>query len=542
MRSVRVDQVFNGGSAAVTTSRRTYATEAPDDGPLHISDVTVDLPCQWLRALATLGGSCSVSTRRTETIVHMTGDDDATRVGVFSRQADVGDQSGPYVFDDNLSVSSNSYSYEAVIDPAHGADVVVPMPPMRNRIKIQLDDIHNPTIQNGDPRPIVVLASPPYVNGAGQVPLAGPTYNARTTTGGSVGTSTSNTISMSFGVELPDPTGLLGFSATASFEASAFSGSTSSTTITTSEQFVGSPVEDVIVYSASTFWHYPGKIIESSTGVGLDSVATVNIPRSDVITSATFPDLQRRYPDLFADGTSGKGIMGRILTHEPGDPGSYTEWGAPIDPSSEIPNSRNVKDYCDGASFDGTGETVDERGGYPFGVFQNPFATNNFPPPNYKGPGILPSDRHQVQIGSNNSEGAGFSISHDTDHTRGSEMTMGAEVAYNLGVFTGTAGVAQTWGTEVTSTFGTGVDFLGYVGHIPYPELTNETYDWRIFLCKKSMGDDPDLPGFGGAVWVLDYTVDGYAENATHGLDAVSRPPARRAGAVGVLRHPEHHR
>lgn len=518
-RTLRVDMVYGPGDSDPVVSSHTYATAAATSGPMTNLHTQVDIPCTWLLVNppadengAPTSPSCSAGQQgtlftsggRREAIVNYQDAGGANRVEVVSRDAQ---KSGSEI------TPANTWSYGTELATT-GDPFVIPLPPLRNKVKILLDDKDNPDSVVGRPRPVVVLASPPYVAGAGQSPLAGPTYNKRSESGGSEETNTENTFTTGIGVDIEDPTNLFGFHASVSLESAVGSSLETSRTVTRSEQFVGSPTEDTVVYDAPTFWKYEGTVVESSTGAGLGTRTAIFVPRSNVLTSAPLSSLQSQYPSMFGTGDSDRGALSRVLNHRPGNPGSYTEWGSTITLDDGTQASANVSQYCDGASFDETVPPIDERGGYPYGVDDNPFLIPELDTRS-TGVGVLASDLHTTNLG-DTSEGAGFSITNSTDHSRISSLTVDAEAGVKAAGIEATFGAGHTWGQSWTSSLASGVDFLAYVGHIPTEIQTDEKYDWRVFLCKKRMSSEAG----GAPVWVLNYTVDNY--NGSGGLEPLA--------------------
>ncbi len=351
-----------------------------------------------------------------------------------------------------------------------------------------------PQTVQGNPIPIAVLAAPPSVGGAEQE-AAGPPIFARSTSSstGSVDVMSSR-LGAYIGLDLTDPTGANGVELQANYEFETETSATSTLETTQTSAFNGSGEDDVVIFEATRYWEYPGTVITDSTGLNVGTRTTIRHPRSTITSSGDWSGLQREFPDAFGPTGTLAPSMSQLLSHSVGDPGSY------------LASTEAVDEYCIGGS---AGEEVPQPKFLPKPGETSPFFGDRFfdndlrgdpPPPQTS---VLLSDRFQVRAGSANSETAAVEIvdSRETEFLQSHSLDLSAGVVLGYVAAGVTGGI--TSGSGWTLGVSSGTAFEGTVGNIPSGDLTEETYSWRMFLCKRSV-----LPGM--PVWVLGYQVEDY--------------------------------
>jgi hypothetical protein len=382
--------------------------------------------------------------------------------------------------------------------------VTAMLPHQRNRVTLQVfqdptrlpDPSLAPRLVQADPYPIAFLAAPPQVAGAGQ-DVDPPTFASSTTSGSSTSTSTSSRIGAYLGIDYEDPLGAFAVEVQASFESEAEQGTEISREVTTSTAFDGIADQDVVVYRTVRLRQYSGLVLASSTGVAQGTITEVSIPAGATTSASSVDALVRRFPAVFGPGPNSlKPALDRVFSHTVGDPGTYLPFGT---------TEAGISGYCDGSLEPGGDRelrTFDPR------VPATPFTSGK--PADPPTPDILLGDVHQVIVGSPNAEGGAFEITNAITNSRVVSNSIDLEAGFTAGYVQGGITGGATWSTGWSQSLGSGVSFESGVGHIPgwTPALEAEQYDWRSFLCQKTI----DLGNERGTLtaWVLNYAVDGY--------------------------------
>lgn len=394
-------------------------------------------------------------------------------------------------------------AYDSAVTPLQGF-VAKMLPHQRNTMRVQVyqdantvpDPALAPRIIQADPYPVAFLAAPPQVAAAGQ-DVDPPVFASSQTTGSSQSTSTSTRLGAYLGIDYEDPLGAFAVEVKAAFENEAEQGTDVSREVTTSQAFSGISDQDVVVYRNVRLQQYKGTVLESSTGIAQDSIIDIGIPLGATTSASSVKSLKLRFPAVFGPGPDSLApALNQFFDHEVGDPGSYRGYGQ---------NGSGVSGYCDG--------TLDPSGDRELKTFDplipaTPFTPGK--PADPPQPDILVSDVHQVLVGSPNSEGASFDISNAITNSRVVSNSVDLEAGFTAGYVQGGITGGFTWSQGWSQSLGEGVSFESGVGHIPgwNDDLENEQYDWRSFLCQKTI----DLGNARGSLtaWVLNYTVDGY--------------------------------
>lgn len=353
----------------------------------------------------------------------------------------------------------------------------------------------DPAIEVVRPVPVAVLAAPPYVAGAGQQPSIPPAFGTTDSETASEDSTTATRVGASVGVNWSSPSGMHGAGFEVSYEREAAREESTFTTTTLTQSFSGLAEQDAIVYNATTMWALTGMVLEDSTGLGVGGETQIRQPRSSVMTSSSVERLAREHPNPYGDGLPlGEGLR-EILSHEPGDPGSYLSYYGGSGPAGA-----SVDEVCIGSRT----ESPDVGSG----VTPNPF-TQEEAPLDTDVPAVLVSPNFQVLAGTPNAETASVSIDSGTEQSYLATHSVDATVTGQAFYVTASASAGGSWGSGWTYSVSEGTSFDGSVGHIPSAELDDETYEWRMFVCKQELGQ---RPGFRGSlpVWVVNYTVDGY--------------------------------
>ena len=364
----------------------------------------------------------------------------------------------------------------------------------------------NPRVALGNPLPMAVMVAPPYVEGAGQDPADPPIFARSSTVAGSNDRLTSTRVGASLGVQYEDPSGAFGVSFEATYEREVEETVSYFDETTQGQAFFGSTDADTVIYNATSMWELPGRVVESSVGLGVGTDTVLRAPRSNVMGSASFDFLQDQYPDVYGDATPLGNALRQSLGHTPGDPGTYMAYQP-----GTTNEGATVDNYCVG-NIDGT-EPITSGGP---GVLTNPFTQEGRPvaPDN----AILVSEPFNVLAGTSNSEAATVEIVEGTENSYLGTHSVDIEVAGKVGYVTGGVSGGSTWGRGWTYSVAGSTEFAGNVGHIPFAELQDETYEWRMFVCKRDIG-----ASLGGAmpIWVMGYTVDGYQGSGGFSLGPV---------------------
>lgn len=386
--------------------------------------------------------------------------------------------------------------------------LVTPLPLQRNRVEVRIADDQTPVRTQSEPIPVAFLAAPPQVAGLGQQGEA-PEFAATSSSGQGSTTSSSSRIGVHVGAEFEDPTGANGKSLEISLESEVSDESSLERTITTAQAYRGLVDDDVVVYRTIPSLQWRGTVIGSTTGVGFDTQVSVNLPTDGTVTSAaSVTSLAKKFPALYGSEGQLRPTLDQVFGHTVGDPGSYLQYAA----DAEGGQGAQVDAYCDGSLSSGGDRQLRS---FDTLVPGNPYLAKYEVP---RQPDILVSDRHDVQTGTANAEGATFGIENSQTNSRVQSTSLDLDASYKQGFFKIGVTGGHTWGEGWTSTLSDGAEFASFVGNIPSddPSVADETYSWRSFLCQKTVSDATGAPL---TAWVLDYTVDDYAGSG--GLAAV---------------------
>jgi hypothetical protein len=380
----------------------------------------------------------------------------------------------------------------------------VRLPLLRTQLYLNVTNNAEAEIRQSDPVPVAFLAAPPQVAGAGQE-ADPPEFASTSGSGSSSGESTETTVGVGLGINYEDPLGAFGFSLQAEVERGVTTGTQTSVNIHGTEEFRGLMDRNVVVYNSLRYKRFEAEVAGSSTGVGLYDTEPlqIDLPIEGVTSAASVENLRTRFSD-FREGGHLAEVVDQVFDHEVGNPGTYRSWGD---------QGQSVEQYCDGAlspDADRDLHIADPR------VPPNPFmAATPDPPPM---PDIKFSNTHQVLVGTGNAEGATFGI--ETSQEQSRVETWGLEVSAEVRAAYVEASVSAgfAWSKEWTNSLSQGVEFASYVGHIPGNNdfLQDEEYDWRSFMCQKTV--DTDIGPV--TAWVLNYTVDHY--DGSGGLEELS--------------------
>lgn len=390
-----------------------------------------------------------------------------------------------------------------------------------------------PTTSFGAPVPIAVMATPPYLEGSGQQGEITSEFATSTTSSQEETKATSTSVGveveLGFKAEFEDPvtkvkasskvSAALGYDRTGEHETS------KSFTVTKSNGYGGSFVNDTMVVNLARYLSYQGVVVSSTNGLGLcdraDTAAPcepastrLSVPVANVVTSMTVDDL-RKDPATAAwwnpTGAFGRGLAA-TLTHVSGNPATY------LGNSSADPDEV-VDDYCLG-DLDPTQGFVEVAQGDPTPA--NPFTgTKKL---SETAAQILTSDWRAATAGDDvNSQRANLEYSSARGESFLQTNTISASTSvegeYGAGGLTGSAKLTLSAGGSIgegySASLGNGTAFSGTVGSIPDSRLQDEQFTWRMFVCKREL-----VPGV--PVWVQNYQVFGY-----HGVydDPVARDP-----------------
>ncbi|WP_159621365.1 Ig-like domain-containing protein [Ruania rhizosphaerae] len=368
----------------------------------------------------------------------------------------------------------------------------------------------SPPVVLKDPQPIGLLMAPPTVASAGQS-VAAPSFGTTSTTS----TGVSEGVSYSVGIQVHAGGDVLGNggSIAAGFTNQYSTDTTLELTETSGEGYGGSAEDDTIIYGSTRVMQYSGEVVESSTGLGLGRTDDAfETPIATTTASSSVAAARERFPDAFGEYGFGPGIT-EALTHTIGDPGSYPGGNA------------GINDYCIGTI---DGQAVDEFANllrYKQDVFGNTLS------PLDPEDAIRVGGRHPVTAGSSGVDYSTISYSESETtswmNTAGAELTATAKVGADfwIGEAFAETSLTQSLAGSVggSSTFGEGTSFEGGVGDLPSELLSDHEYSWKMFLCKRNLGQ-------GYPVWVLNYAVENYDADplAAVGDLAVEAP---RAGA-----------
>lgn len=377
--------------------------------------------------------------------------------------------------------------------------------------------------------PLGILAAPPTVAGAGQ-DQDNPEFGKSTGTGSSVSKTLGSHLGAGFGINVEASAPILGIKlweteVMASVERELENTSTSAKNITTAESFGGLTSDDVVVYNVQRNQQYTARIDSSTLGLGVGTEMNVVTPKGGITSSSSLSQLASRYPDQFAPGRATRKAIDEMLTHnragtptrqKVGDPGSYIS-------SLDVGNGSQIRNYCDGDAQRNARFTSNWLNN------SNPFVGNkkSLPP----GPDVLFSEPHEVKTGTSNQEGASFEIETSETESRMENTTLDFSVRQQVGIVVASVNGGTSFGSENSSTLAQGTSYSAYVGNIPgtNPALASESYDWRAFMCQRTVDVDPGQGYSPYTLWVMNYGVGDYTGSG--GMEELSEVVAE--GPVG---------
>lgn len=348
------------------------------------------------------------------------------------------------------------------------------------------------------PLPIAVLAAPPKVAGAGQE-MSGTTFAVGSSQTGGQSYESSARVGASLGMEVEDPTGAFSIGAEVAYETEVTGSTAESSTVSRSTGYVADPDEDSLVLNTYTAWRVVADVIASSTGVAMDTTVTIDSPRTTGTELRSWEYVRSTYPDVYGTGTEmGRGIAD-VLDHSVGDPGTYRSY---FDSDGSTP-SGVVDDFCIGSQAGDEEIRIDPG---PRAA-PNPFSQD--PEPYTPEDAVLVSSPAVVAPGGGSgvveqSVGLEQGAEESFLRTHSLDASVNAKVAY----VTASVSAGGTWGEGRTFSVSDSTEFSGGVGNIPSAALTDEGYEWRMFVCKRNLRSGS--LGVSVPVWVVHYTVDGY--------------------------------
>lgn len=429
----------------------------------------------------------------------------------------------PYYAATSYPANKDIVSYAVPVGTATTKDPVLSaqLPPQqRNQISLSVDNGAAPRLVQGKPVPVAFLAAPPQVAGAGQSADA-PQFASTASSSTSNGQSTSTRVGAMLGIEYEDPLGMWGAEVEANVSREVTEGHAVTRDVSSSEAFLGLTDDDTVIYTSTQMEEYTGRVVASSTGVGVGTQTVLSLPKAGITSAASVTNLRSRFPAEFGPGGTLEPALQAIFTHRVGDPGSYLSYGS---------DGAQVDSYCDG-SLDASGPR--QLPDFDPKVVPNPFSSSALPAPPQ--PDIMRSDTHSVLVGTGNSEGATFAIGNGATQTRVESTSLDVSAAAKLGYVKAGLSAGGTWGKDWSSSLSKGVEFESFVGHIPGDNsfLQDETYEWSSFLCQKTV----QTPVGTLHPWVLDYTVDGYrGSGGLAPLSPVTVTAPKQSSDVGTLR------
>lgn len=359
-------------------------------------------------------------------------------------------------------------------------------------------------VETGEPVPVALLVAPPTVAGAHQ-DVAEPEFARARAAGSGRGVSTTHEVEILAGLDVEDPTGSNALLLQASVGSALSDESGVARTVEITDFYNGRDDEHVVVYNTFLGRKVAGRVVESSTGLGVsDTPVPIIWPEGMVTTARTLSSFRARFKETFERLQTGlEGAFPRV-----GDPSSYPQYQS----EAEHITSAAIDDYCIGQL--GPGPSLDRPP--TAAVFPNPFLENPELP---SGDDVLVGNQRFVSAGEGGSvvSGSVFDITDENSQSRVVEFSVGGVVGIRVGYFAVEASYKHTWGGTVTTTLSNGVNFSAGIGTIPNAELDDERYSWLAFLCQHPLTSDggDELP-----VWVLNYAVSGY--EGTGGLRPLS--------------------
>ncbi len=358
--------------------------------------------------------------------------------------------------------------------------------------------------------PLGLMAAPPTVAGAGQE-QDHPEFGKSTGTGTAVSKTLGSHLGAGFGINIEASAPILGIKMweteiMATVERELENTSTTAKDISNEEAFGGLTTDDVVIYNVQRNQQYTALIEASTLGLGVGTEMNVVTPKGGITSSSSLTSLASRYPDQFGEGKATRAAIDAMLSHnrggvqnrqKVGDPGSYI-------PSVDMANGSQIRSYCD------TDAQRNARWKSNWLNNSNPFVGNkkSLPP----GPDVIFSEPHEVKTGTANQEGAVFEIQESETASRLENTTLDFSVKQQVGIVVAQVNGGVSFGSENSATLSQGTSYEAYVGNIPSsnPALDSEEYDWRAFMCQKTVDVDPGPDYSPYTLWVMNYAVDNY--------------------------------
>lgn len=416
-----------------------------------------------------------------------------------------------YARQPSRTVPSTTYVTPAAASGRPGGPMIgLPLRYQRNQVTMRFPTADDPAATEliySNPVPVAFLQAPPTVSSAGQ-DLSTSTYGKTTGSSEGSGTSTSTRVGASLGVEWEDPAGVFGAEFEASYERETEQAYNSSISVETTESYTGAAEQNSVVYRTDQLRRYRGEILTSSLGVAIGTEAVLDEPLAGVVSVASVDALRSRYAE-FRDGGAYKATLDAVFPNKPGNPGSYLAF----DDDGDTENLASVDAFCDGTRTGGpTPEEVRRPAAY---TPANPFKAVPEPRP---GPGVLLGEKHAMAPGSGTTEGTDISVTEvDSQSFVGShslDVTVGFKAAY----VEASVSAGGSWAEEWTSSLSTGQSFSAEVPAIPSGDLSNEAYEWRMFVCHKTVANGPGGAPF--VAYVQGFLTDDYLGSG--GLERMS--------------------
>jgi hypothetical protein len=383
-----------------------------------------------------------------------------------------------------------------------GAPMIgLPLRYQRNQVTMRFPSADDPTATEliySNPVPVAFLQAPPTVSSAGQ-DLSASTYGKTTGSSEGSGTSTSTRVGASLRVEWEDPAGVFGAEFEVSYERETEQAYNSSISVETTESYTGAAERNSVVYRTDQLRRYRGKILTSSLGVAIGTEAVLDEPLAGVVSVASVDALRSRYAE-FRDGGAYKATLDAVFPNKPGNPGSYLTF----DDDGETENLASVDGFCDGTRTGGpTSEEVRRPVEY---TPANPFKAVPQPRP---GPGVLLGEKHAMAPGSGTTEGTTITVTEEDSQSFVGSHSLDFSAGFKAAYVEAHVSAGASWAEEWTSSLSSGQSFSAEVPAIPSKDLTNEAYEWRMFVCHKTVARGPGGAPF--TAYVQGFLTDDYA-------------------------------
>lgn len=440
-----------------------------------------------------------------------------------------------------------------VPDPAGPAPFLAQVGRPESEVVIELLSAARGPVETNS-KPIAVLQAPPTVDGLGQqIDFTPPEFGVSSGSGTTNETSKSTRLGTHFGIDATFTAGMgifgngatvgggfdVEWGHTSEFEES----SGRSIEVVTSESYGGTFADHTVVVRSLQQYEWDAKVVEDPTGFATGELFTYAIPIGEVTQAIPLSTLAANQANLYGENGVFTSSLQRIVSGAvPGDVRSYIQ-GTATDDEPEGVLAVNGGP-CKGG-FTPPDSPTSTAGGLPHSLQPNsPYVQGGVEEP--KGPSVVLSSRHAVQLGNDLYESAAIEITRSTEEsllstishdysvsgifTVEGEVSVGPATDFELNV---TAGIDTGFstGAGVTDTLSEGTSLEATMGNIPYtaddvgPWLERERYNWRMFMCKAQLGPIGLLTD----VWVQGYVVDNY--NGAGGLTELA--PVAAIGPVG---------